>query len=70
MTIKEIKKNMLKWRDFWGGDIMYTDLIEQAKTKKQLAEVMEMYYRHLEDCGNDALRHCEEFKRKLGLNNY
>ena len=67
MKISEIKKKMLAWEDFYGGDIMYTDLIEQAKNKKDLANVMDMYYRHLEDMANDAGRHCEKFKRSLGL---
>ena len=70
VKIVEIKKKMLAWRDFWDGDIMYRDMIEEARTKKQLAEVMDMYYRHLENACNDALRHCEEFKRTLGLNNF
>ena len=68
MTIKEIKKQMKDWSDFWGGDIMYD--IDACKTKEDLAELMNNYYRYLEDAGTDALTHCEEFKRKLGLNNY
>lgn len=68
LTIKQIKKKMLKWKDFFGGDIMYD--IEGAKTKKELAEIMDIYFHHLEDTCNYALRHCENFKHELGLNWY
>ncbi len=67
MKISDKKKKMLAWRDFYGGDIFDTDSIEQAKTNKELLEVMEIYYRHLEDVANDAGRHCENFTRSLGL---
>lgn len=68
MTIAQIKKKMLAWRDFYGGDIFYN--IGGAKTKKDLAEIMDSHFRHLEMCANDAGRHCEEFKRELGLNQF
>ena len=70
MKIADKKKKMLKWRDFYGGDIFDTDAIEKAKTNKELLEIMDRYFRHLEDVANDAGRHCENFTRSLGLYNY
>lgn len=70
MKISDKKKKMLEWRDFYGGDIFYTDEIQKAKTNKELLEIMDMYYRHLEDVANDAGRHCENFTRSLGLYSY
>jgi hypothetical protein len=67
MTINEIKKKMLSWQDFYGGDMMYQDEINQATTKKQLSEIMNEYFRYLEDLANDAQKDCEEFKKSLGL---
>lgn len=67
MTLSQIKQKMLHWRDFHGGDIMYAQEIRKAKSKSQLSIIMDDYYRHLEDVGKDALTHCEEFKRTLGL---
>lgn len=78
MKIKEIKEKMLAHTDFWGCDMMYRDEITNAKTKKELAAIMDKYRRHLEnsavDEGNsenetiDALTHHDNFKKELGLN--
>ncbi len=67
MTIKKIKEEMLAHRDFWGGDIMFTDKIEQATTKIQLREIMDEYESHLQMMAIDAISHHGRFKRKLGL---
>ena len=67
MKIDEIKKEMLAHRDFFGGDIMYRDEIKKAKTKKELAKIMDNYGTHLEMMANDAQSHHSNFKRKLGL---
>lgn len=68
MSIKEIKAEMLKHKDFHGGDIMYTDDIEKATTKKELADIMNRYAHHLEMVAIDAQAHHDSFKTKLGLN--
>lgn len=70
MKIADKKKKMLIWRDFYGNDIFDTDAIEEAKTNKELLEIMNSYYSHLEDVANDAGRHCENFTKSLGLYNY
>ena len=67
MNIGDRKKKMLEWRDLYGGDIFCTDEIEEAKTNKELLEIMEKYRIHLEDAANDAGRHCENFIRSLNL---
>ncbi len=68
MTITQIKSAMLNHRDFFGGDIMYTDEIKKAKSKKDLAKIMDRYRNHLEDMANDACSYHDNFKKKLGLN--
>ncbi len=67
MTIDKIKIAMLNHRDFFGGDIMYTDEIKKAKTKKDLSKIMDNYGVHLETMAIDAQRHHDNFKKKLGL---
>ncbi len=63
--LNKIKKRMKAWRDVYGGDIFYD--IDGAKTKKELADIMDMYHHHLEDSANEAQRDCENFKKELGL---
>lgn len=67
MKISEIKKKMLKWRDFYGADIFESDRIKKARTKKELAAVLRDYQRHMEDREQDALGHFEQFRNSLDL---
>jgi len=67
MTIAEIKTKMLAHRDFYGGDIMQTDEINKAKTKKDLAKVLDSYESHLEMIALDAISHHSRFRKSLGL---
>ena len=68
MKIDRIKKEMLNYRDFYGGDIPDTDRIRNAITKEQLRNILESHRRHLEFMLSDANSHLDEFKRKIGLN--
>lgn len=70
MTISQIKEKMLSHRDFYGGDIMQTDEIKKAKTKKELNKIMNDYGVHLEMMATDAQSHHDKFKKSLGLSNY
>jgi hypothetical protein len=70
MTIAQIKKQMLEYRDFFGGDIMYTDEIEKATTKKQLNELLDRYSGHLEMVAVDAQSHLNNFRIRLNINGY
>ncbi len=67
MKISEIKQKMLNHKDFFGGDIMQTDEIEKAKTKKELAEIMDSYESHLKMMSIDAISHHSRFRREIGL---
>jgi hypothetical protein len=67
MTIKKIKKEMLAWRDIYGGDLIGLEKIESATTKKQLNDIMEEHRSHLEMMLCDAHSHLDRFKQKLGL---
>lgn len=67
MTIKEIKQAMLQYKDFYGGDIPDTEAIEKAKSKKELAALLNNHSYRLEDMLADAQSHLRSFKQKLGL---
>jgi hypothetical protein len=67
MKIQEIKNKMLQWRDFYGQDIADTKRIKNAKAKEDLHCILSDHVSFLEDQNNDAIRHTEEFERKLGL---
>lgn len=70
MTIAQIKKALYDYRDFYGQDIVQTDLIEKGATKKELAEVLEQHRHFLEDQAIDAQTHLETFRRKIGISQY
>lgn len=67
MTIEKIKKEMLKWRDFYGGDISDTEEIKTATSKEELNRIMEKHRQFLEDMLRDADSHLDNFKRKVSL---
>lgn len=67
MTIENIKEEMLKFKDFYGGDIMDTEEINNAKSKLELAEIIEKHRSFMEASLSDAHSHLDSFKRKIGL---
>lgn len=67
MSIEEIKEEMIKWRDFYGGDISDTEEIKNAKNKDELNKIIENHRQLLESMLSDANRHLDNFKQKIGL---
>lgn len=67
MTIQEIKKMLLDWNDFYGQDIVDTGAIDDAKTKKDLRNVLEDHKFSLENQNIDALQDLDNFIDELGL---
>lgn len=67
MNIDEIKEKMLDHRDFFGGQIIYIDEIKNAKTLKDLSDVLNKYETHLEMLALDAINYHCNFRKKLGL---
>lgn len=66
-TIAQIKEAMLNHRDFYGGDILNSDEIEKAKTKKQLKDILNRHSQHMEMMAVDAESHHCNFVNSLGL---
>ena len=67
MNIKKRKEMILKWSDFYGGDILDENMVKEAKSKKDLLDVLDRHGFHLENMAIDAQSHLDDFKRKLGL---
>ena len=67
MTIEQIKKQMLAYIDFYGGDIPCIDKIKAAKTKKELKQILWEHEQLMESMLADARSHLNNFERKLGL---
>lgn len=70
MELNKIKKEMIEWKDFFGGDIPDTEEIKNAKTKNELQQILHRHSSRLEDMLSDAQSHLANFKKKLGLNRY
>lgn len=66
-TIAQIKKEMIDHVDFFGRDIINSDEIEGAKTKKQLRDILDRHSQHMEMMAVDAQSHHDRFVKKLGL---
>ena len=67
MNIKEIKDKMIKWRDFYGGDLLDLADVDKAKTKKELSAIIERHRSHQESMLSDAHSNLDRFKKNLGL---
>ena len=62
-----IKTQIKDYRDYWGCEIHYQEEIDGASTYKELAEVLNKYYRHIEDMANDAKKDLDNFCNELKL---
>lgn len=67
MTLRETKEQMLAYRDFYGGDLICEDEIRNAKTKNELAKLVERHRSFMEDMLSDAMSHLDNFKSNIGL---
>lgn len=70
MTLDEKKDRMIKYRDYFGYDIMYTDEIMEAKSDKELALVLDKYEAHTYSMYLDALSSLSNLRRELGVSVY
>lgn len=63
-SISELKKKILSWTDYYGQDIVYTEEIKKAKSKKQLKKIIEKHITFLEMQHIDAMTHADNFKKE------
>lgn len=67
MNIENIKKEMLEYRDFFGGDIPDIEEIKSSNTKEELSKIVEKHRSFMEDMLCDAHSHLDNFKQRIGL---
>ncbi len=67
MNLRDTKKEMQAFKDFFGGDLIGFDQIEAAKSKKELRKILDEHYVHLEMQLSDAQKNLDHFIDKLGL---
>ncbi len=67
MTLEETKKKMLAYRDYYGGDLIHEDEIKNAKTKRELADILNRHESFMESMLSDAMSHLSNFRREIGL---
>lgn len=67
MEISEIKQEMKRFRDFYGGDILDIDAIDSCETKKELAYLLYRHELHMEMMLCDAISHLEQFRKRVSL---
>jgi hypothetical protein len=68
MKIEDIKNEMLKYKDYYGGDLINIDDIKKAKTKKELSNIIKAHEKFMENMLCDALGSLKVFENKVGLN--
>lgn len=67
MSIEEIKQRILDHKDFFGGDFIFVQELEEATTKEEIGRVLDRQRNHLEDMLSDALSSHDSFKQSLKL---
>lgn len=67
MTIVKMKEEMKSYNDFYGGDLLGVGDIAKAKTKSDLAKIINDHETHMEMMLCDALSHLSSFRKKLDL---
>lgn len=67
MEIEKIKEEMIKYRDFYGGDLLNVDEVITCETKDELKEILWKHDSHMEMMLSDAKSHLNHFTQKLGL---
>ena len=65
MNLEECKKEMLRFRDFYGGDLIGYDRIFECKSKKQLKKILDEHFVYLEQQSIDAKTHLDNFIKKV-----
>ena len=67
MTLKEIKKELLEWTDFYGQDIVDKEAIKKCKTKNDCYEILRSHRFYQQNQNIDAGTDLDQFVKKLGL---
>jgi len=67
MTLEGMKEKILKWKDFYGGDIADYERVNRANSKEELKTILEEHRSFMEDMLSDANSHLDNFEKELGI---
>ncbi len=59
---------MIAYKDYYGFDLLNISEVKNAKSKAQLADIIESHRRHIENMLCDAHSHLNSLKKETGLN--
>ncbi len=71
LSLEDIKKEMLEFKDLFGGPLSAErSAIQRATTTGELAAIIDEHSGELESMLSDAQSHLEQFKQRIGLGEY
>lgn len=65
--INKLKNRILKWKDFYGQDIVDVNSIIKAKNINELKKIIQDHIDFLELQNIDAIRDAENFKNSFNI---
>lgn len=70
MKIEEIKAEMKKYNDIFGGNLSKSEIIDDCNSLEELSQIIDEHIDFLDDCVSDAKSGLEDFRHHLGLSRY
>lgn len=67
MELDEIKKEMKKYRDLYGGELLDYAEIDNCKNLLDCELLIERHRSHMIDILSDADRHLDNFRKRIGV---
>lgn len=67
MELEEIKKEMKKYRDLYGGELLDYAEIDNCKNLLDCESLIERHRSHMADMLSDADRHLDNFRKRIGV---
>ena len=67
-SVHDLKKQMIKWRDFYGGELLAIDKVVTATSMDELEKIMHEHRNFLEAQYNDAVTHIEKAMKEFSFN--
>ena len=65
--LSEIKEKMKSYTDFFGGQFIDKQLIDNAETLTDLERVFQDHHDYITDMATDAQRNLKNFKHSIGV---
>lgn len=70
MKIEEIKAEMKRYNDIFGGNLSASEMIDGCSSLEELSQIIDAHIDFLDDCVSAAKSGLEDFRQRLGLSKY